>query len=79
MENNNAARTHQVPADTRTAYEKKTGRKGVALDSFAVRSQLVSSEAVKAYDSYLKDHKRRLRQLERLAAGELTPSSEHYR
>jgi hypothetical protein len=67
--------------DTRTPHEKKTGRvipKAASLDSFTVRQSLTSMEAVKAYDKYLKDHKRRLRQLERLAAGELTPSSESY-
>ena len=61
--------------------EKKTGRmlpgKG-ATDSFTVRASLPTIEAVKKYDNYLKEHKRRLRQLEKLAAGELTPSSGSY-
>lgn len=77
---NNIAGTHEGSADTRTTCEKKTGKKTKGgWDSFAIRSQLVSAEAVRAYDNYLKEHKRRLRQLVRLAAGELTPSSEYYR
>lgn len=64
-----------------TAYQKKTGRilPGTSsLDPFIVRASLPTIEAVRKYDNYLKDHKRRLRQLEKLAAGELTPSEESY-
>ncbi len=67
--------------DSRTAYQKKTGRltpNTSALDPFMVRAALPSHEAVKKYDLYLKDHAKRLRQLEKLAAGELTPSAGSY-
>ena len=66
--------------DNRTPNEKKTGRalKQPALDVFTVRQQLNSVEAMKAYDKYLKDHKRRLSQLEKIAAGESAPSSQSY-
>jgi hypothetical protein len=62
--------------------QKKTGRlmPGTTnLDPLTVRSALRTPQAVAAYDKYLKDHKRRLQQLERLARGEMTPSSESYR
>ena len=65
--------------EARTDNEKKTGRTLPGHDEFSVRSALRTPEAVMKYDNYLKDHKRRLRQLERLARGELTPSSENYR
>lgn len=64
-----------------TDNEKKTGRVlpgAKSIDSFTVRQSLPTLEAVQKYDAYLRSHKRRLRQLERLAAGELTPSSENY-
>lgn len=67
-----------------TDNERKTGRKvpeAPNMDPIAVRSALIlkgAPGAVSKYDKYLKDHKRRLAQLERLAAGELTPSSESY-
>lgn len=67
--------------DTRTAYQKKVGTlhpKAVSLDAFTVRQSLPTLEAVRNYDNYLKEHKRKLRQLEKLAAGELTPSEEGY-
>lgn len=66
--------------DDRTPNEKKTGRtlKTQALDVFTVRQQLKSVEAMKAYDKYLKDHKRRLSQLEKIASGEAAPSSQSY-
>jgi hypothetical protein len=65
-----------------TNNQKKTGKLlpgTTSLDTFTVRAALPTPAAVKAYDNYLKEHARRLRQLERLAAGELTPSSESYR
>ncbi len=68
--------------DSSIPNQKKTGKLtegNKSLDTFTVRQQLRSAEAIKSYDQYLRDHKRRLRQLEKLASGELTPSSEHYR
>ena len=61
--------------------ERKTGKviPGASnLDPLTVRSMLPTPEAVKRYDIYLKEHKARLRQLERLARGELTPCDEWY-
>jgi hypothetical protein len=43
-----------------------------------VRSALGSLEAMRRYDSYLQEHRRRLRQLEKEAAGEMSPSDEWY-
>ncbi len=66
--------------DDRTDNEKKTGRKlngKKGFDAFVVRQQL-SPDAAQRYDTYLKDHKKRLRQLEKLAAGEMSPSSQSY-
>lgn len=67
--------------DTRSDNEKKTGKcpgKMPSLDTFTVRAQLPTLKAVSEYDKYLKDHRRRLRQLEKLAAGEMSPSSQSY-
>lgn len=64
-----------------TPHQKKTGRVlpgATSLDSFTVRQALPTMQAVQAYDKYLKEHKRRLRQLEKLARGELTPSEDGY-
>mgnify|MGYP001574536356 CR=1 FL=1 len=47
--------------------------------SFNVRDSLRSVAAIRSYDSYVLEHKRRLRQLESLAKGDLTPSGEWYR
>jgi hypothetical protein len=61
--------------------QKKTGKVipgATSNDPFFVRAALKSPDAVRKYDSYLKEHKRRLRQLEKLAAGELTPSEDGY-
>lgn len=46
--------------------------------SFNVRDQLGSLDAVRRYDTYLIEHKRRLRQLEKEARGEMSPSGEWY-
>lgn len=67
--------------DERTANEKKTGKvlKGSkTTDTFSVRQALGSVEAMRKYDNYLKEHKSRLRQLRRLANGEMCPSSQSY-
>ena len=44
-----------------------------------VRAQLGSPDAIRAYNTYLTEHKRRLRQLEKQARGEMCPSGEWYR
>jgi len=44
-----------------------------------VRAQLGSPTAMRAYDAYLTEHKRRLRQLEKEARGEMSPSGDWYR
>lgn len=66
--------------DTRTPNEKKTGKtlKEGATDCFSVRQALTSTEAIKKYDNYLKEHSSRLRQLHRVANGEMAPSSRSY-
>ena len=46
---------------------------------FNIRDSLPSLEAIKRYDSYLKDLKRCLSQLEREARGDMAPSDEWYR
>lgn len=64
-----------------TPYQQKTGRMAegtMSVDYLSVRNALTSLKAVQAYDLYLKEHKRRLRQLEKLAAGELSPGEDWY-
>lgn len=58
--------------------DKKDTNSTTKVNPFMVRESLGSVEAMRAYDNYLKEHKRRLRQLEKLAAGELTPSDAWY-
>ncbi len=69
-----AKRQHYTPS----ANEAKTGRAPAPADTFTVRQALPTMKAVNEYDKYLKDHRRRLRQLEKLASGEMTPSSQSY-
>jgi hypothetical protein len=68
-------------ADDRTPNERKTGRvvKGSKnTDTFTVRQALGSVEAMRKYDNYLKEYRSRMRQLQRLARGEMAPSSQSY-
>lgn len=44
-----------------------------------VRDGLGSIEAMRKYDEYIKEHRRRLRQLEKEARGDMCPSDEWYR
>ncbi len=46
---------------------------------FSIREQMGSLEAMRKYDAYLKEHRLRLRQLEKLARGEMCPADEWYR
>lgn len=65
--------------DTRTPHQKKTGTaQGQATDVYSVRNALPNPAAMKKYDNYLKEHKARLRQLERIANGDMAPSSQSY-
>ena len=64
-----------------TKNEVKTGRVvpgARSMNEFSVRASLPTIEAVQRYNDYLKEHRRRLKQLVQLAAGELTPSSGGY-
>lgn len=44
-----------------------------------VRDQLGDLATIRKYDTYLTEHKRRLRQLEKEARGEMSPSGDWYR
>ncbi len=44
-----------------------------------VRDNLGSVEAMQRYDKYIAEHQRRLRQLEKEARGEMSPSGEWYK
>lgn len=44
-----------------------------------VRDNLGSVETMKKYDEYIAEHRRRLRQLEKEARGDMCPSGEWYR
>ena len=69
------------PAKEGSDYIKKTGKKPEKekeSNSFFFRESLGSQEAMKAYDEYVKEHRRKLRQLEREAAGEMAPSGDWY-
>ncbi len=46
---------------------------------FNVRESLGSVEAMKKYDKYLREHARRLRQLEKEARGEMSPSGDWHK
>lgn len=68
--------------DDRTENEKKTGRvmKGEATnDPLFVRQSMHSVKAMHEYDKYLKEYKSRMRQLKRIANGDMAPSSQSYK
>jgi hypothetical protein len=54
------------------------GKKNRKASMFNVRDALGSLDAIKKYDAYLVEHKRRLRQLEKEAAGDMCPSDDWY-
>ena len=54
------------------ASQKKT-------NPWNIRDNLGSVDAMKRYDVYITEHKRRLRQLEKEARGDMCPSDEWYR
>ena len=49
------------------------------VSAWNFRDSLDSLEAMKRYDAYITEHNRRLRQLEKEARGEMSPSGEWYR
>ena len=71
--------TDRSDVDTRTPYQRKTGNvQGQNTDVYSVRNALANPAAMKKYDNYLKEHKARLRQLQRIANGDMAPSSQSY-
>lgn len=62
-----------------TDFNRKPAAKKDKPSFFSVRDSLPTLEAMKRYDEYLADHRRRLRQLEKEANGEMSPSGEWYR
>jgi len=59
--------------------DKRGGTPPEYINPWNVLACLGSVEAVKKYNEYLKEHRRRLKQLEREANGEMSPSEESYR
>lgn len=55
------------------------GPKKNKLSHWNVRDSLGSLEAMKKYDKYVTEHRRRLQQLEKEARGDMAPSGEWYR
>lgn len=67
-------------ADTRTSRESPMlGTSQRKTNPWNVRDSLGSIEVIKKYDAYITEHRRRLRQLEKEARGDMCPSDEWYR
>lgn len=71
---------HVAPSaapDTSPDETKRTSL-GTPTDTFTVRNALPTLTAKQKYDAYMRDHRRQLRQLEKEARGEMSPSGEWY-
>ncbi len=70
MSNSVAKKHHDNPAVE--ASQRK-------VTAWNVRDSLGSIDAMRRYDAYVKEHNRRIRQLEKEARGEMSPSGEWYK
>ncbi len=73
---NDRPRKHIPTADEIPDCKANGRQKG--FDVMTVRQSLPSVEAMQKYDNYLRDHAKRLRQLIKVAAGELSPGEDWY-